>query len=111
MNANELNLVRQEQEAGMVTAETALAFPALILVTSFLIGMLIVAGAKGSSCAVAFEAGRAIVVGEAYSSTAGYEVSVDALGNEKVRVTAVKQMMLVPVECQLVLKREAVGNE
>lgn len=97
------------QQAGMVTAETAVTIPAVLAVAAVLVAVLAVVSLRAQTCAVAGQVGRAQVVGEAYPPVSGYLVENQMLPGGYLQTRATLQHRFanwLPVQCELVLRLE-----
>lgn len=95
-------------ESGMVTAETAVTIPAVILVAGLLVAALLNVGMRANACAYAFTAARAYAVGEIVDIPARWQVKVVDLGNQWQaqvgQATALSKWL--PVECSVSVWKE-----
>ncbi|MDO5060009.1 MAG: hypothetical protein Q4D73_00060 [Actinomycetaceae bacterium] len=97
------------EEAGMVTAETALTVPAVITVVLLLIVAVSVMSLRAQTCSVAAQAGWAVAIGENYPLHGSYVVKTESLPGGYLQATASlphKFSQWLPVQCELVVRLE-----
>lgn len=109
---------RIDDEAGMVTAETALTIPAIVAVAALVIGTLATVSVQNQTCYAARTAARSVAVGEsdASANTLAQRVSTNPVSvtishdAQLATVTAnsvSSGVFRLPVKCSVVVRKES----